>query len=340
VLSLDSTNGVTGTVSTCETEFSRGCFKPAVTRFAKIGEISLGGSGIYPFDVFIRGNRAYVTGGPKLGILDISDKTAPTLITSINVPNGEYSVSSYVAGALWIIAAGSDGVRAIDISKETNPTFIGSYDELYGWVDEINFGEGLVHIAYGNGNSDWINVANPASPVRIGGISHPNSMGGGWGPRAFSRVRNKGFIGYASTAKDLQVVDLTDPSIPVHLGLHAVTNGVEAIAVKGGTVYIAGLAEGLLTVDASNPAAMTRVDAKNLADDVIDVELIGDSYLAVLGTDNLHLFDISSSPIPTFISKFELSAALSSPSFKFFVDGDYVYLNDGVNNLVILKLTN
>ncbi|MBE9256247.1 cadherin domain-containing protein [Dolichospermum sp. LEGE 00246] len=76
-------------------------------------------SEMFAGDVEVVGNYAYFTDGFKLKIIDISNPTAPTLKDEYSTPGIGYS-GIQVVGNYAYIAAGSDGLRIIDVSKFNN----------------------------------------------------------------------------------------------------------------------------------------------------------------------------------------------------------------------------
>ncbi len=149
-------------------------------------EVGLYEPGYYIHDCHVRGDRLYACAfsEAKIDILDISDKSNPTLITSIDDPGGNtHSAWTTEDGNYLYVADERDGLpaRVWDISDEENIT------EVTTFTSNI---ESLVHNPYILGDYCFIShnteglrvydITDPEVPVEVGFYDTYRDSSGGF----------------------------------------------------------------------------------------------------------------------------------------------------------------
>jgi len=77
----------------------------------------------------VQGDHAYVGVGLRLVVLDVSN---PSTLTEqgATTPFPHFMEGVVVSGTLAYVAAGSGGLRVVDVSDPTDPTGVGAWDSL------------------------------------------------------------------------------------------------------------------------------------------------------------------------------------------------------------------
>lgn len=143
------------------------------------------------------GSYAYLIGGTRLMVLDVSNPSAPTLVATAVLPGGFVGDVAIEGNLLY--AVGSFGLRVIDISDPLSPRLIGSTGGG-GWFTAAAQA-GFLYAVAGNTFS-VIDATDPTSPHVTGALS------------ASGYVAVDGAYAYV-TGDRLQVVDVSNPSNPV-----------------------------------------------------------------------------------------------------------------------------
>ncbi|MEM4390460.1 MAG: VWA domain-containing protein [Candidatus Diapherotrites archaeon] len=123
-----------------------------------------------PRDVFVDGNYAYLADGSAgLRIINITNKTNPTLVGTYNTPGTAYDV--IVDGNYAYVADLSGGLRIINITNKSNPT-LASYYTTGNYIRGIDLQKGItandknVYIT-DSGYLYNLRVSNPNSPTLL-----------------------------------------------------------------------------------------------------------------------------------------------------------------------------
>jgi hypothetical protein len=242
-----------------------------------------GGSAPYlnqPWGLFISGSYAYVasTGSAALEIIDISNPSDPKHKGSVPLPANPFSVA--VMGDFAYIGTNQGTLEVINVSNPSSPTHQGSLlinsdgiGQHYGIAVSGNYAYLTDWI---HGSFEIIDVSNPTVPVAVGHlddggnndftIAGPPYLLGAWsvsvsGKYAYISL-NSGFVDptgveTANEVGALEVVDISNPTLPVHAGAGLFTKETTIcrnMFVSGDKAYMPGRVYGTITIaDLSNP---------------------------------------------------------------------------------------
>jgi hypothetical protein len=177
----------------------------------------VGRGGSAGFGMTVSGKYAYAAGGPTnltngvLGITDISNPTAPSLVGSISVTN-QFCANVYVSGPYAYLACNgltSQGLTVVDISNPSNPVIVGTASTAS--VAEAIYVSGKYAYVGENSAGDLqiFDISNPALPVAVGSFTTTGSVAG---------VYVSGHYAYLAensvSANNLQILDVTNPAAP------------------------------------------------------------------------------------------------------------------------------
>ncbi len=165
-------------------------------------------------DMFIVDSFAYVCAGKSLVIMDISDKTKPTVIGYYDTNDNAMCV--YVVGDYAYVA--EDGyLRIIDVSDPTNPAEVG-YCVTYGYERGVYVVGDYAYVTsdyyddgYYKGSLHIIDISDPTNPTEVG---YYDMDGVAYG------VYVVGDYAYVANHTDgLRIIDVSDKANPTEVGL-------------------------------------------------------------------------------------------------------------------------
>jgi hypothetical protein len=268
-----------------------------------------------PIKVFVSGNYAYVVsqGSNALEIIDISNPGWPRHAGSIQ--------------------DGADGAllkRPLDVFVSGNYAYIASHES-----DALEI----------------VDVSDPASPKHKGSIII--GAADNWfntGPKGPISVYVSGNYAYVPAAYSgmLEVIDVSDPANPVHVGgigdgaNRAKLAGPTSVWVAGNYAYITSWTWGSLEiVDVSNPAfpmhkgSITSGEGGALLNTPAEVVVVGNyAYVVSQGSNALEIIDVSDPASPVHkgsITDGEGGARLQAPT-GIAVSGNYAYIASKESN--------
>jgi hypothetical protein len=274
-----------------------------------VGSVATG-SGSNPHSVYVQGNYAYVANHDSgtLQIIDISNPTAPIIVSSmitgtgpqsvyvqgsyayivdniglqvINIANpsspivvgtvttGSNPYSVYVQGNYAYVADAS-GLQVFNISNPATPIVIGSVTTVTTTNPYSIYVEG--NYAYvtdiGSNTLQIINISNPATPIVIGSVTTGNSPVSVYVQGSYAYVAN-------SNSNNLQIFNISNPATPVVVSSVAGLSGSYSVFVQGRYAYVAGLSGYLYVINISNPSSPTIANSVSDASGPISVYVQG-----------------------------------------------------------------
>lgn len=115
--------------------------------------------------VQVHGRFAYVTAGPLLRVVDVSDPSIPKQVGGFTFPAKIWAFT--VSGSLVYAAVGWSGLVVLDLSDPVAPRLRGSFKTL-GEAWGVAFTGGKAIVANQMSGVDVLDVTNPDTPVLVG----------------------------------------------------------------------------------------------------------------------------------------------------------------------------
>ena len=306
-----------------------------------------GGDGVF----ITGGTYAYIVEGSgttnAFQIFNISDPTAPVLISQSNLANGGNGVSTddiwVTHGFAYIVEGGGtvNALQVFDVTNPATPVLVGQANLTNNAGDRLFVQGKYAYIVEGGSytNSfEIFNISNPAAPVRV---SQSNLT-------AFDQASiyvqgNYAYIAIGGSAtKGFDIFDVSNPAAPILKSATDLNYGVpdDGIFVSGNYAYIAegaGTTNAFQIFDVSNPSAPVLAGQADLANagsidtgggDAIWVR-DGFAYIVEGGgtTKAFEIFDVSNPATPSRVSQSPL--ANSTQPDDIFVSGKYAYIVEG-----------
>jgi hypothetical protein len=276
------------------------------------------------------GTRAYVSGiGNGLSIIDISDRSAPTLLGTYTGAAGAHFVTLAADGNTAYI--GENGaIQIVDVSDPANPTLLSSLGGSGSFYEIALSADGnTAYVASDYQGLQVVDVSNPASPTLLGAYNTS-------GQAVFVILSADGQTAYVGDiGGDLQIIDVSTSASPSLLGT---VTGIHAyggtLSSDGQTAYVADSSYGLRVIDVSNPASTTLLGSLAVPGAPgFDVALSADGNTAYItgSTGNLTLVDVSSPSAPVQLASYNtaglpIGVALSSDGSVAYVANVYLGL--------------
>ncbi len=290
-------------------------------------------------DVFIQNDTAYVAdGAADLTIIDVGDKSAPSLIQNIDTIDDDYAVAIYINPqdtVPYAFVADLDGkvqvINTFDVSPINNGSFGGQNledisavfirDTLYMFTVRSASGFNL------SGMTIYQIVYEPSFPPHPGiyvwnPIDLPADAKGVYADTSYCYV--------ACDVIGLIIIDNTDIYNPFIISTLDLESSSLSVFAKGDYVYVAADRAGLYIIDAtdkSNPVIASQI---NTSGRTKDVHVVGDYAFLADASGGLKVIDVSTPDSAMFVAAYDTPYANG-----IFADSSSVYICDRDEGLMI-----
>jgi len=273
----------------------------------------------YALDVVVKGNTAYVSGGPGLSLWDVKEPANPEPIASIQIPFGGRALevvgnsAFVVAGGLAVVGVGNP--ESPDFFETGIPTVSGSTFDLlikdvHAYAVELN--HGLL----------TFDIRDPLAPLLVAVNGDPRQ------PRAVAEDDGRIF----TSGWELSVFNLR-PSDPRRIGSASSTVGL-GVAVAGQLAFTVNDRFGLTVYDISQRSAPRQVGSRAGLGIAVDVAAADDLVFVAGGFAGLFVVDVSEPGFPTIIGNYDTFAAVAVA-----IAETYVLVADDVGGLLTFDIS-
>jgi hypothetical protein len=332
-------------------------------------QVTWSSEGIYDArDIDVHGDIAYVACEfDGMQILDITDRTAPVLIGTFNLGDGEWTNGVSVSGNYAYLARGWDGLRVVDLSTMQAVARIDSLAYAYGLKIVgnhlfVNYGDPECPLAI-------VDISNPLSPQTLG-IYHPPEdilsfaldgetayiadhlhglrmvdISNPQNPievQRYSRygvdydVMVSGNMAYVRENLKLKIMDIADLQHPLELGFYELNWSYQDLKVVGNVGYMAQSSyDCIRSIDLSNPNSPSLLGTYTDETDVHYRLAVYDHYAYVVGNDGLTIVDIADPRNMQQIGFFNRNLG----NVQIAVYDHFAYLQDRNEQLIALDLS-
>ncbi len=275
------------------------------------------------WEVALSGGYAYLLpqDGP-LRAVDVSNPAAPVEAGACDIPAGICANEIAISGPYAYVSAAWGGLRIFDISDPQAPVEAGAWTGACIRSLDVS---GSYAYTYASPNLHVIDISDPQAPIEAGSCA----IGGSY---SLNMVISGSYAYVATSDAGMQVIDISDPTDPTPVASVAGCGG--AVAVSGDYAYFADGDAGLRVIDISDPTTPTVVGTwvNGMFGGWDEIAIAGDR--AYVTTHKLLLvLDISDPTAPVEVGQYHAVGGVSDVA----ASGDYVYLADGYEGLVILE---
>jgi len=285
-------------------------------------------------DVFVSGNYAYVVGsGDALEIIDVTLPGLPKhkgiLYNGVGGASILQPKSVFVQGKYaYITSFGASALEIVDVSNPAQPIHKGITPSIpHCW--QVTAVGNYAYVMSGSrgyaGSLQIVDISNPAAPILKGTLAD----GGGVAPfftqfdASLFTIHVSGNYAYIGSHDALEVIDISDPSNPVHKGvLQGVLNGDSQSSIyvvgniaycsSGGTMYIIDV------TDPINPTQISTLDVTGTGTSSSDDIYVSGNYAYL---SNAIIVDISNPASPTIVGQ-----VMGARGGKMSVQGNFLYV--------------
>lgn len=187
------------------------------------------------------------------------------------------------------IAAGSEGLRVVDVSVPSNPKELGSYDTPGNASHAVVSGN-YAYVADGEGGVRIIDISAPTNPREVSFYETPGTTSNVAVAEGYAYIAD---YSYSSYTYGLQILDVSDPTNPRKLGYHKMPGEVRAVVVVGDYAYVANYDWGVWIVDVSNPHNLVNVERFSIGGWAVDIAVSGNYAYVAARENNLQVVDVS-----------------------------------------------
>jgi hypothetical protein len=249
--------------------------------------LTLTGTYIYPSDVQVSGNfayvRAYGSSAAALQIIDISTPASASVTATVGADNslgnfqtltvaGNYAYLPNVSGKLSIVDLTT---RAVVASITPDATF--SLKSV-----AVSASGNTAYVAYTKASTGGLlvlDISNKAAPTLSGSVT---------GLVYAQGVAVSGNYAYVANGQlGVKVIDVSTPTSPTEVGTVSGVNGTAtAILIEGTSAYVSAGSQGIVVLDLSNPVlpVVTGNATASGTSAINDIALIPGYALAANGT--------------------------------------------------------
>lgn len=268
-------------------------------------------------DIYVLNNYAYVaTGYSGLRIIDVSAPTNPIEVGSYEDEwDGVYGVVATDSYAYILLKESDNLFQTINISSPITPTHVSSFitsTSPYLTGQDMAIADDYLYISRQGvkleGSLVVVNVVDSANPLAVSVSAPPGS------PQGVAVIGDYAYVAfgrsYFTEQGGLQILDISDPTTPVEVGLYERDWSAFEMVVASDYAYIIGR-YGLRLVDISDPTNPIEASFynKEWGWKVKDYNLavIGDYVYIAAGDEGLLILRYSEAGSP-------ISVTISGPS--------------------------
>jgi len=221
-----------------------------------VAQLELGSADEEAHKIYVDGDTAFVysynfkTGASTLHFIDVSDPSAPQLLTSWSYPSATNSFYDIVPNGKVLYAAMGADIVAIDFSDLANIHETG-HVTTSGWAEDLAVQGNYLFTASEDAGMCVIDISNPASPQEKTTFRESDMD-------YYTAIRIQGDYAYiADSWVGLKIINISNPLAPVLSGSFTDVSGdfyADRVAVSGNYAYTQGAWGEVLFINIGDPA--------------------------------------------------------------------------------------
>lgn len=275
--------------------------------------------------VTVADNYAYAGVGQDLVILDINDVSNPSETGRVTTPSEVYAIA--IADDYAFIANGDEGITIADISNPASPIILGNFD-TDGFARDIAVSGNYAYVADVSGLV-IVDVSVPSSPSLVGTYDTTGFANCVTVSDNYAYVADDG-KGIFDGSNGLVIIDISNPASPTLVSIYD-NAYTYASAISGNYAYLA-TSEGLVILNISDLSLPIMESSYTTSGDSNGIA-VSDNLAYLADGNGLVIFDVSTPSSPKYIGSYDGTYAYAVD-----VAGDYVYVADSINGLLVVKI--
>jgi hypothetical protein len=283
------------------------------------------------YDIALDGATAYVADGNGIEVLNWSTANGLTANTRVN---GTGTINSILkAGTRFYVAAGASGLGVLDPAAGMTLQMA----DARGITNGIAVAENL--------NNIYLTQESTGDDGSRAGISRfdiqqaqpryetTGTVGGDEESQNAFAIQIAGTVAYGLSRTGLYSFDITQNDRINQLSQVGLDGSGEKLVFHANRLYVAEKSTGLVSVDASNPAALSVIGRLSLPQ-ILDIAASGKYLLAVDAVRKVSLIDISDPSHPLILNQLQIAGMPS----RVRIFGDYIFVTMGDTGVAVLTL--
>ncbi len=266
-------------------------------------------------DVAVAGNYAYVVGGSRLTVVNITDPALPVVAGTLTVLQSTLR-DVVVVGNLAYLAAGEKGLQMVNVANPAAPVLRGGYDTP-GTATGVAVAGSYAYVTDGLQGMRIINVANPDAPTPVG-LYDTSDM-------ASAVVVNENIAFVADRYRGLRALDVSTPTAPSEKGAYDIVGDARSLLLNFPYLYVADGDGGLRILNVVDPAHPREIGSYDTPGNAAGVSVAG-GYAYVADGVNIRIIDITTPSAPVERGQFP---TYNGWAYALVARADYLYIAEG-----------
>ncbi|MEI7634223.1 MAG: hypothetical protein WCK47_08090 [bacterium] len=279
-------------------------------------------------------SMGYATYGTGFQIIDGTNILSPRLRGRYVSPSPSEDLRGVVvSGTIAYVAAGTAGLRVLDVSNPDAPSPLALYDTPGNAIGLAVSGN-RAYVAIHDAGLLILDVTNPSAPTLLGSYDTPGFAFG------VTVSGTRAYVADGFGTENFLILDVSNPAAPFKLGSCALSGFPKDIQLFGNTAYVAMSTEGVGIVDITNSAAPTvkgsfysHGDACQTA--IKSTPMVRIAYIAD-GFNGLVLANMTSPANPPLIGKY----GMAGDPLDVAIAGTKAYVTDYTDGIQIIDIAN
>jgi len=232
------------------------------------------------------GDVVYLGTGQGMVVVDVADPGRPQPLGSLQLLGGDVA-TIVVDGGIAYLTNGD--VQIVDISDPAQPRPLASIDSG-GRARHMAVADHIAYVADGDLGLQVIDVSDACAAVVLATL-----------PTEAVRVAVAGGWAYVAGGSSLQIVDVSNPTMPRIMGSAPLSGGTRDLAVVGSIAYVLTAAGSLEIVDVSDPANPLPLGSYSTIGSAWDLDVAGGRAYIAAWSGGLSVVDVSNPALPSLL---------------------------------------
>ena len=282
----------------------------------------------------VNGNHAYVNDNDRnsIVVLNIADVNNVYEEGAYHFENQTSVNYMDVLGNHCYADGWYHSLKILNMSNPSNPTEIGSYDEIEGMYNDVDASGDLAFITSQNEKGIHrfrsLNMSSLPNITGVGTFLNPANM---------YRVRISGDFAFVVTSdRELKVLDIADPSHPHEVAVYDNFDNIYDLEMSGDYAFVLDYYRGLQVIDVSSPANPVFVSQLYIHPATHRLAISGNYAYVSAYWAGVRIIDISDPMNPWEVGFYQSE---DFRAYELAASGNYVYVEDRDYNMRIIDVS-
>jgi len=248
----------------------------------------------YLWGVYVSSDHAYLADLGSLKVVDVSNPTSPTVISTIE-STPVTSSTVVIKDDYAIVGDTTKGFAIYDISDKTNPINV-NYTQISDGVIDLEINGDYLYVLGLPFYFHVYDISNPVNPIEVGNYNCTTTVFG---------LTIQGSHAFIGTKDRLRIVDIIDKANPSEIGGLDTLPYIYDIAIDGNFAYLSCEADGLEIIDISVISNPVLVYDLNIEENAYAITLLG-NYAVIGHSSGMTTVDISNPNMPFIVYDYNM----------------------------------